>query len=435
MALTDVDIEEIEQEVDGTEVSGPYRAQLLENVVITDEEVELALEDTRPDDWSDNLDGTYQTLSAEGAGAIRGNGSSSIIKSPCLSSNNTGGNTNAGGTGGAGGAGGTGGGTGGAGGAGETGGGAGGTGGGAGGAGETGGGAGGTGEPKKPETQVQETNFVPTATTGGEPPQSTGRVLGPVVKLPGNLWYQEFTMFAVAYGGVANLKAVTQKTQGKERVSNYQKAQGDEKAYVELGTSGLNGIQYQFPKQDWGPRWINFSYFEEPSTGWASGQPTGPFIINGKNYGAKTASRKYLPVLYWLKGDPHPKLAKYAKDIFVAKIANPPHAQNAQSQASFIGNITIAVPGAQLVVNGHKSTGSAGGSFIGKTKDASGTVNYFAGIKTNSASKLMIDEMTSKGKTIEWMISADPGGSYQFHSDGQKHPANTKRGIPVGLKW
>jgi hypothetical protein len=47
----------------------------------------------------------------------------------------------------------------------------------------------------------------------------------------------------------------------------------------------------------------------------------------------------------------------------------------------------------------------------------------------------MIDEMTSKGKTIEWMISADPGGSYQFHSDGQKHPANTTRGIPVGLKW
>ncbi len=148
MALTDTDVEEIEKEVDGTEVSGAYRAQLLENVVITEEEAEQARTDIRPDDWSDDLTGIYETVSAEGAGAIRGNGSSSIIKSPCLSSDNTG----AGGAGGDGGAGGTGG-------AGGAGGGAGGAGGGAGGdggAGGAGGGAGGAGggvddAPKKPE--------------------------------------------------------------------------------------------------------------------------------------------------------------------------------------------------------------------------------------------------------------------------------------------
>ena len=105
MALTDTDVEEIEKEVDGTEVSGAYRAQLLENVVITEEEAEQARTDIRPDDWSDDLTGIYETVSAEGAGAIRGNGSSSIIKSPCLSSDNTGAG-GAGGDGGAGGAGG-----------------------------------------------------------------------------------------------------------------------------------------------------------------------------------------------------------------------------------------------------------------------------------------------------------------------------------------
>ena len=43
--------------------------------------------------------------------------------------------------------------------------------------------------------------------------------------------------------------------------------------------------------------------------------------------------------------------------------------------------------------------------------------------------------MNAKGKSIEWMITADPGGSYQFHSDGEKHPSNTSRGIPVALRW
>lgn len=281
---------------------------------------------------------------------------------------------------------------------------------------------------------ISSTDFVPTTVTGAEPQQRTGKILGPVVKLPGNLWYQEFTMFAVAYAGVANLKPTKATVQGKERVPNYQKTPGDESAYVELGTSGLGGTQYTFPKKDWGPRWINFSYFEESSTGWASGQPTGAFIVNGKNYGAKTASRKYVPVLYWLKGDAHPKLSK-SKDIFVAKTTNPPHAQNPASQAKFINDITIAVPGARLVVSNNKKSDSAEGAFIGKTKDAAGNIAYFAGLKTSNASEKMLEQMNSKGKSIEWMITADPGGSYQFHSDGEKHPSNTSRGIPVALRW
>lgn len=281
---------------------------------------------------------------------------------------------------------------------------------------------------------ISSTDFVPTTVTGAEPQQRTGKILGPVVKLPGNLWYQEFTMFAVAYAGVANLKPTKATVQGKERVANYQKTPGDESAYVELGTSGLGGTQYTFPKKDWGPRWINFSYFEEPSTGWASGQPTGAFIVNGKNYGAKTASRKYVPVLYWLKGDAHPKLST-SKDIFVAKTTNPPHAQNPASQAKFINDITIAVPGARLVVSNNKKSAAAEGAFIGKTKDAAGNIAYFAGLKTSNASEKMLVEMNAKGKSIEWMITADPGGSYQFHSDGEKHPSNTSRGIPVALRW
>ena len=281
---------------------------------------------------------------------------------------------------------------------------------------------------------ISSTDFVPTTVTGAEPQQRTGKILGPVVKLPGNLWYQEFTMFAVAYAGVANLKPTKATVQGKERVANYQKTPGDESAYVELGTSGLGGTQYTFPKKDWGPRWINFSYFEESSTGWASGQPTGAFIVNGKNYGAKTASRKYVPVLYWLKGDAHPKLST-SKDIFVAKTTNPPHAQNPASQAKFINDITIAVPGARLVVSNNKKSASAEGAFIGKTKDTSGSIAYFAGLKTSNASEKMLEEMNAKGKSIEWMITADPGGSYQFHSDGEKHPSNTSRGIPVALRW
>jgi hypothetical protein len=281
---------------------------------------------------------------------------------------------------------------------------------------------------------ISSTDFVPTTVTGAEPQQRTGKILGPVVKLPGNLWYQEFTMFAVAYAGVANLKPTKATVQGKERVANYQKTPGDESAYVELGTSGLGGTQYTFPKKDWGPRWINFSYFEESSTGWASGQPTGAFIVNGKNYGAKTASRKYVPVLYWLKGDAHPKLST-SKDIFVAKTTNPPHAQNPASQAKFINDITIAVPGARLVVSNNKKSASAEGAFIGKTKDTSGSIAYFAGLKTSNASEKMLEEMNAKGKSIEWMITADPGGSYQFHSDGEKHPSNTPRGIPVALRW
>jgi hypothetical protein len=287
---------------------------------------------------------------------------------------------------------------------------------------------------KKSESSIGTTDFVPTNATGAEPPQSTGRVLGPVVKLPGNLWYQEFTMFAVAYAGVANLKSVKATKQGKERVATFQKAPGDDNAYVELGTSGLGGIQYQFSKQNWGPRWINFSYFESTEMGWADGQPTGAFIVNGKNYGAKTASRLYVPVLYWLKNDPHPKVAS-SKDIFIAKKVNPPHAQNPASQANFINNISIAVPGARLVVRGNKRVASAEGAFIGKATTSNGSISYFAGLKTSSAADLMLEEMNKKGKSIEWMITADPGGSYQFHSDGEKHPANTPRGIPVALKW
>jgi hypothetical protein len=74
-------------------------------------------------------------------------------------------------------------------------------------------------------------------------------------------------------------------------------------------------------------------------------------------------------------------------------------------------------------------------SFIGKATTSNGSISYFAGLKTSSAADLMLEEMNKKGKSIEWMITADPGGSYQFHSDGEKHPANTPRGIPVALKW
>jgi hypothetical protein len=302
---------------------------------------------------------------------------------------------------------------------------------------DTGGGGGSGGsviqEGVKGEVKVETTNFVPSTNTGNEPQQNTGKKIGDVIKLKGNLWYQEIEMFAVAFGSVSNLTPFVPKSQGIERVKSYTN-NGDGVARIELGTSGYGGTQYKFPKQDWGPRWINFSYFEEPAMGWASGQPTGAFIINGKNYGAKTASRMYVPVLYWLKGDSHPKLAK-SKEIFVAKKASPPHAQNPQSQASFINNITIAVPGAATVVQGNTVKGSEGGAFVGKTKDGSGNIKYFVGLKTGGAASTMIAEMNSKGKQIEWMVTADPGGSYQFHSDGEKHPANTNRGIPVGLKW
>ena len=110
MALTDADREEIEAEPDINNFVGAYRAQLLENVVISDEEAEVALTDVREEDWSDDLMNreAYKTLTAETADTYRA-GSSSVSKSPCLSSDNTGGTaTSGGGAGGAGGAGGTG---------------------------------------------------------------------------------------------------------------------------------------------------------------------------------------------------------------------------------------------------------------------------------------------------------------------------------------
>ena len=124
MALTETDREDIALEPDVLIYAGPYRAQLLENVVISDEEAEVALTDVREEDWSDDLMNreAYKTISAETPDTFRA-GISSVGKSPCLSSDNTGGTAAGGGAGGAGG------------GAGGAGGGAGGAGGGAGGAG------------------------------------------------------------------------------------------------------------------------------------------------------------------------------------------------------------------------------------------------------------------------------------------------------------
>jgi len=295
---------------------------------------------------------------------------------------------------------------------------------------------------------VVNDNFVPTI-TGGTPKLNSGTIITPTVKkgsTKSDLWYQEFTSFAVGWGGLENLKTYKPTALGVERIEQYcvpgtwdPTAFGGKGACpcnVELGTTGLGGTQFEFPlKNEWPYKnYINFSWFESRAMGWGSGQPTGAFIVNGKNYGAKTANRLWTPVLYWVKGDPHPRFGR-SQDLFVAKNVSPPHCQVPSKQAKNINDIVLSVPGASAAVINNVKKGGAGGAFIGKAKAGDGSISYFGGMKLSDPASAMLKEMTSRGKQIEWMLTADAGGSYLYVADGERHPLSTTRDVPTVLYW
>lgn len=296
-----------------------------------------------------------------------------------------------------------------------------------------------------PETDLATTNFVP-STGALVPQQYKGNALSPLVKLPGDLWYQEVSLISVL-ALWNNIKPYTPKELGYERIESAaepgtyvnpsgKKNGGKGDASLRLGTSGKGGVQYQFSAAN-APsgNWINWSMFESTATGWASNQPTGATIINGKNYGAKTANRKYTPVMYWLKGDPHPKVGK-SSDIFVAKISDKPHAQNPEKQASFINNITICVPAANMAYPNIPYVGKdSDGAFVAQVKDANGKISYFVGGSTGSNYSKMKPIIESQGKQIIFYQNADPGGSFWFQSGGEIHPKKKERGYPICIQW
>jgi hypothetical protein len=294
--------------------------------------------------------------------------------------------------------------------------------------------------------QRDTSGFFPTDPSGQEPIQGrVGQLLSEVILVSGTntkptFVYQEMTHFAIGYGGLKSLKQYTPKSLGTERVPQYQKAAGDESAYVELGTSGFGGVQYQFTASETWPsaqRWMNFSYFESPERGWAPKQPTGPFIINGKNYGAKTGNR-WLPVLYWTaNSNGHPSLIS-SFNLFKAKKVAPPHAQN-MDKSNYkvdVSKVLLAAPGARypIVPSSIMSAGSdSDGTFIGKVRDANGGFHYYAGFATSGAASRMKTIYAAKGKTIEWHITGDPGGSVHWNSGNVKYNPGTS--VPVIIYW
>ncbi len=311
-----------------------------------------------------------------------------------------------------------------------------------------------TTEYKKPVDAIDSTNYVP-STGNLVPAQYKGTALGPVVKLTKSLWYQETTLISVACF-FDKIKPYTpnKNKQYEERVNSFtrgyvkgkgklgepgyvQAVKGDGIARVELGTSGAGGVQYQFARGGFPDKsWMNWSMFEETEMGWADAQPTGATIINGKNYGAKTGQRTSIPVMYWLKGDPHPKVA-LSGDIFKAKIADPPHAQNPGSQASYIANITVSAPAASMpypVLKSWQTTKSEGAA-IAQVRNGSGQTSYFCIGSRGSNYTTMKKEIESKGKTIVFYQNADPGGSYWYQADGERHPDCVSRGYSIGIKW
>lgn len=302
---------------------------------------------------------------------------------------------------------------------------------------------------KKPADAFDSTNFVP-STSSTTPPQYKGNALTKLIKVNKTFWYQETTLIS-ALADWNNIKPYTPSKLGYERIESgaapgtYVNPSGKENggkgdASLALGTSGKGGVQYQFPRGHFTSvkNWLNWSMMEEVGTGWAEGQPTGATIINGKNYGAKTANRLYTPVMYWLKGDPHPKPAK-SSDIFIAKknVSNP-HAQNAEKQASFIANITVCIPAAGMSVPSIKWVRSkSDGAGIAQVRSGTGQISYFAIGAPGSNFSAMKQIIEGQGKTILMYQNADPGGSFWYQAEGEKHPSNKNRnpGYPLNIQW
>lgn len=296
---------------------------------------------------------------------------------------------------------------------------------------------------KKPADALDASNFVP-STGNTVPPQYKGNVLSALVKVNNTFWYQEASLISVA-AFWDQIKPYTPTEIGKERIESGaepgtyvpsgSKNLGSGQASLTKGTSGKGGIQYKFAEGGFpDENWLNWSMFEDTTTGWANGQPTGATIINGKNYGAKTAHRKSTPVMYWLKGDPHPKPAK-SSDIFVAKISSKPHAQDPASQASFINNITVCVPAASMPYPNMGTRNKSEGAAIAQVRSGTGAISYFAIGSTGSSYDAMKKIIETQGKTIMFYQHADPGGSFWFQSGGEIHPKKKNRGYPIGIKW
>jgi hypothetical protein len=290
---------------------------------------------------------------------------------------------------------------------------------------------------------LESTKFIP-STGNTVPQQYQGKILSPLIKLEGDLWYQEVSHISVL-ALWNNIKPYTPSVIGRERIESgvdpafpFVAGVGGTASLVK-GTSGKGGVQYSFaPANSTSGNWMNWSMFENTTMGWATGQPTGAMIINGKNYGAKTGHsvRGYIPVMYWLKGDPHPKVAK-SSDIFAAKIGtDKPHAQNAAKQASFINNITVCVPCANMAYPKISYVGSnSPGAFVSQVKDSSGKISYFVGASKTANYPKMKAIIEAKGKQIIFYQNADPGGSFWFQSGGEIIPGKRDINYSVCIQW
>ena len=224
---------------------------------------------------------------------------------------------------------------------------------------------------------------------------------------------------------------------------------------------------------------INFSFFEGSCEGWTAGQPTGVFLINGENKGAKTWSRTWQNMFYKPKGG-KPLLGKSASAFYVG-LQNPDWGgadskADPKANGKFIqpcgtnkgltggGTYTSLAKQVEFATGGGKNMITNGNvvadvsvkgynlytawPFIGYTTDG----QYFAGVSTpnpvlnkrtvndgswriDEISKAVNDHFKSKGKTVSRCINGDGGGSGALALNGQIVMEAEGRSVPVIISW
>jgi hypothetical protein len=191
----------------------------------------------------------------------------------------------------------------------------------------------------------------------------------------------------------------------------------------------------QFPNLK---NYINWSMFERGDSGWGWGQPTGTFMVNGLNYGAKTAeaARKYAAMFYI--GANGPQLGR-GNSIYTDGGGTKVDANKAVNTAK---GIKSSAPGSALVIdNGKVSTYTpeqldklgldSGTSFIGVTKNGV----WFAGTTSIPDPGTLATAVFNYYKgNVKNMGVSDGSASRQFFANGKKY-AGSGRPVTVGIAW
>ena len=194
------------------------------------------------------------------------------------------------------------------------------------------------------------------------------------------------------------------------------------------------GVLNQWPNAK---NFINLSLFEPGNKGWGWGQPYGAFIIDGKNYGAKTDSASSTCVIT----SPYKGFASN-DDLFVGK-GTGGNAWDGKPGKSLSG-VKLAAPGGTTrilnnkVVSWSMGKGSErddGWPFIGSLKDG----NWFAGVASpgitvGDLEVAILNYFNNKGKNVTRWMYTDGGASRAFFVNG-KMVAGGGRAVPVYLAW